>query len=95
MVAKRAVHTRDLLSSLLLSTAVLTATVAWAQTFPNRLIKVVVPYAAGGAVDIVARSVGQPLAEALKQSVIVENRPGASANIGMELVAKAVWDSET
>jgi tripartite-type tricarboxylate transporter receptor subunit TctC len=68
---------------------------AHAQPYPNRPIKIVVPYAAGGAVDIVARTIGQPLSEALKQPVIVDNRPGASANIGMELVAKAAADGYT
>ena len=66
-----------------------------AQTYPTRPIKIVVPYAAGGAVDIVARTVGQPLGDALKQAVVVENRPGASANIGMEAVAKAAPDGYT
>ena len=66
-----------------------------AQPYPDRPIKIVVPYAAGGAVDIVARTIGQPLAEVLKQPVIVDNRPGASANIGMELVAKATPDGYT
>jgi len=65
---------------------------ASAQPYPNRPIRIVVPYAAGGAVDIVARIVGQALSEELKQPVIVDNRPGASANIGMELVAKAPAD---
>jgi len=60
------------------------ATVAFPATaqspaYPDRTIKIVVPYAAGGAVDIVARIVGQALAEQLKQPVIVDNRPGASA----------------
>jgi tripartite-type tricarboxylate transporter receptor subunit TctC len=79
----------------LLGTVLLAPFAAHAQSYPNRLIKIVVPYAAGGAVDIVARSIGQPLSEALKQAVIIDNRPGASANIGMELVAKAAPDGYT
>ena len=68
---------------------------AQAQAYPNRPLKIVVPYAAGGAVDIVARIVGQALAEQFKQPVIIDNRPGASANIGMEAVAKAPPDGYT
>src|SRR5207244_4730648 len=68
---------------------------AHAKSYPNQTNKIIVPYAAGGAVDIVARTVGQPLAEALKQPVIVDNRPGASANIGMEIAAKAAPDGYT
>jgi tripartite-type tricarboxylate transporter receptor subunit TctC len=80
------------LGVLLLGTALLASLTVQAQPYPTRLIKIIVPYAAGGAVDIVARTIGQPLAEALKQPVIVDNRPGASANIGMEMAAKAVPD---
>jgi tripartite-type tricarboxylate transporter receptor subunit TctC len=68
---------------------------ALAQPYPNRLIKIVVPYTAGGVVDTVARTVGQPLAVALKQPVIIDNRPGASTNIGMERVARAAPDGYT
>jgi tripartite-type tricarboxylate transporter receptor subunit TctC len=78
-----------------MSTTLVAPFAAQAQPYPNRPIKIVVPYAAGGAVDIVARTIGQPLSEALKQPVIVDNRPGASANIGMELVAKAAPDGYT
>jgi tripartite-type tricarboxylate transporter receptor subunit TctC len=77
-----------------LATAVF-APAVYAQAYPNRPIKIIVPYPAGGAVDIVARTIGQPLAEALKQPVVVDNRPGASANIGMEAAAKAVPDGYT
>ena len=83
---------RDVLGVLLLGTALLASLTVQAQPYPTRLIKIIVPYAAGGAVDIVARTIGQPLAEALKQPVIVDNRPGASANIGMEMAAKAAPD---
>ncbi|HEV2040552.1 MAG TPA: tripartite tricarboxylate transporter substrate-binding protein, partial [Casimicrobiaceae bacterium] len=83
---------RDLFGVLFLGTALLAPLTVHAQPYPNRPIKIIVPYAAGGAVDIVARTIGQPISEALKQPVIVDNRPGASANIGMELAAKAPPD---
>lgn len=63
-----------------------------AQAYPTRPVRIIVPYPAGGAVDIIARIVGQPLSDSLKQPVIVDNRPGASANIGMELAAKSPPD---
>lgn len=82
----------DVIGMLLTGMVLLAASTVNAQPYPSRPIKIIVPYAAGGAVDIVARSIGQPLAEALKQPVIVDNRPGASANIGMEMAAKAAPD---
>jgi len=95
MSTKRLLH-RPLLWVLvgMLAPAALPAT-AQTPAYPDRTIKIVVPYAAGGAVDIVARIVGQALAEQLKQPVIVDNRPGASANIGMDLVARAAPDGYT
>ena len=95
MFGKCVVRSRDLLQSFMLGAALLTPIAAHAQSYPDRPIKIIVPYAAGGAVDIVARTVGQPLGEALKQPVIVDNRPGASANIGMELAAKSAPDGYT
>jgi tripartite-type tricarboxylate transporter receptor subunit TctC len=83
MFEKCVARVREVLGVLLVGTALLSPLTVHAQPYPNRLIKIIVPYAAGGAVDIVARAIGQPLAEALKQPVIVDNRPGASANIGM------------
>ena len=75
--------------------AVIASATALAQHYPDKPVKIIVPYAPGGAVDIVARTVGKPLSEALKQPVIVENKPGASANIGMEAAAKAAPDGYT
>jgi tripartite-type tricarboxylate transporter receptor subunit TctC len=77
-----------------LAAAVL-AFAAHAQDYPATPIRMVVPFAAGGAVDAVARIVGQALSERVKQPVIVENKPGASSNIGMEAVAKAAPDGYT
>ena len=82
------------LASLALIAALLPAT-PFAQTYPNKPVKVVVPFPPGGAVDTIARVVGQRLSEQLAQPVIVDNRPGASANIGTELVAKAAPDGYT
>lgn len=66
-----------------------------AQTYPARPIRIVVAYAAGGGVDIVTRTVGQKLSELVGRPVVVDNRPGASTNIGSELVAKAAPDGYT
>jgi tripartite-type tricarboxylate transporter receptor subunit TctC len=95
MFEKRRAGKRDVLGVLLLGTVLIAPFITHAQPYPNRLIKIIVPYAAGGAVDAVARTIGQPLSEALKQPVIVENRPGASGNIGMEAVAKSAPDGYT
>ena len=66
-----------------------------AATFPDRSLRLVVPYPPGGGTDIVARAVGQKLAEAWKQNVVIDNRGGASGNIGTELVARATPDGYT
>ncbi|WAI80898.1 MULTISPECIES: Bug family tripartite tricarboxylate transporter substrate binding protein [Achromobacter] len=66
-----------------------------ADTYPDKPIRIVVPYAAGGGVDIVTRLITQKMAEELKQPVIVDNRPGAATNIGMEHVARAEPDGYT
>lgn len=68
---------------------------ALAQTFPNRPIQVVVPVAAGGGTDVLARAVGQKVGELLGQPLVVENKLGAGGNIGVELVARAKPDGYT
>lgn len=78
-----------------LSVVLLTADHGSAQTYPSRPIKLVVPYAAGGGSDVIARIFADRLSSRLKQSVIVENRAGAGGNIGADAVAKADPDGHT
>jgi tripartite-type tricarboxylate transporter receptor subunit TctC len=68
---------------------------AKAQAYPSRPVRIVVPYPAGVSPDIIARLVGQALSERLGQQVIIENRPGASGNIGTEVVVRAPADGYT
>ena len=68
---------------------------AAAQSFPDRPIHIIVPYAAGGLTDALARGLGNQVAEAVGQPVIIENRPGASSIVGMETCAKAKPDGLT
>ena len=63
--------------------------------YPNRTVRIIVPFAAGGSTDVVARVLAERLGQELKQSFIVENRPGAGGNIGAELVAKSAPDGYT
>ncbi|MFN0162425.1 MAG: Bug family tripartite tricarboxylate transporter substrate binding protein [Burkholderiales bacterium] len=65
---------------------------AAAQSFPSKPLRMIVPYPAGGATDMMGRLLAQKLSEALKQPVVVENRPGAGGNIGVEMVARAPAD---
>ena len=73
------------------------APAAWSQAsnYPNRPIKLVVPFAPGGGVDLIARVVGQKLGERMGQSIVVENKPGASAMLGTDQVAKSAPDGYT
>jgi tripartite-type tricarboxylate transporter receptor subunit TctC len=68
---------------------------AWAQAYPARPVRIVVPFAAGGSTDITARLIGQWLSERLGQQFVIENRPGAGSNIGTELVVNAPPDGYT
>src|SRR5258705_1512477 len=69
----------------------------WAQVrdFPSRLVRIVVPSAPGAILDLVARVIGPAMGEVMGQSVVVDNRPGAGTNIGMEVVARAPGDGYT
>ncbi len=68
---------------------------AGAQQYPNRPVRLIVPLAPGGNVDIVARALAQLMSESLKQQIVVENRPGASSLVGTQLVAKSPPDGYT
>jgi len=68
---------------------------AWAQAWPAKPVRVVVAFTAGGTTDILARSVGQQLSEKLKQSFIIDNKPGAGGNLGTEMVVRAAPDGYT
>ena len=72
-----------------------TGSAALAQNYPARPIRLVVSFAAGGGVDLVARLVGQKLSESWNQQVVIDNRPGAGGNVSAELVAKSPADGYT
>ena len=66
-----------------------------ANTYPNKPIKIIVPFPAGGTSDVLARLIGQKIGDAMGQMVIVDNKPGASGNLGAEMVARAAPDGYT
>src|SRR3954465_13997813 len=68
---------------------------ARAQNYPNKTVRIIVPYAPGGGVSILAQTVGSKMQELMKQPVVIDNRPGAGGNIGADQVAKATPDGYT
>src|SRR5918993_2961531 len=75
--------------ALLASSALLSAPIVQAQPYPNKPIKIIVPYPPGGTSDILARAIGQKLTDSLGQTIVVENKPGANGNLGAEFVSKS------
>src|SRR5437868_14093965 len=71
------------------------AAAAQAQAYPTRPVKIVVPATPGGAIDLIARTLGDKLTPALGQPVVVENKPGAANNLGTDYVAKSPPDGYT
>src|SRR5205809_893733 len=84
-------------ASILIAAAVAGAVsgAALAQPYPNRPVKVVVAFTAGGTTDIIARTIGQRLTDRFGQPFVVENKPGAGGNIGTESVVRAPPDGYT
>jgi tripartite-type tricarboxylate transporter receptor subunit TctC len=86
-----------------ISASIMIAAAAWglltqragAQNFPARPVRWIIPFSVGGAADVPGRIVGQHLSEALKQQVVIENRPGAGSTIGAEAAARAAPDGHT
>jgi len=79
----------------LAAVAAVTPRASAAEPYPTRPIKLIVPYAPGGVVDVQARKMGAPLAQALGQPIVVDNRPGASGTLGVGIGAKAAPDGYT
>jgi tripartite-type tricarboxylate transporter receptor subunit TctC len=79
----------------LLAVLILLSASAAAQGFPSKNVRFIVPFPPAGAVDVIGRTLAQPMSAALGQNVIIENRPGANTVIGAELVARAPADGHT
>jgi len=78
-----------------LALGLLPASTAYAQGYPNKPVRIVVPFTAGSATDILARTIGQKLSELWGQPVVIDNRPGAGGTIGAAIVAKSPGDGYT
>jgi tripartite-type tricarboxylate transporter receptor subunit TctC len=79
----------------ILMTAAMAAGVAHAQTWPDRPVRMIVPFPAGSSADVAARIIGNELNARLGQQLVIDNRPGASGNIGSDVIAKAAPDGYT
>lgn len=80
---------------LLVTAGLLAPATTWADDYPSRPVKIIVPFGAGGPTDVFTRAIADELHKALRQPFVLENRPGAGTTIGTELVAKAAPDGYT
>lgn len=83
------------ITRIVLAALICGAAAGWAQAYPAKPIRLIVPFAPGGGVDFIARLVGQKLGEALGQQIVVENRPGAGSAIGTEVALRSAPDGYT
>ena len=86
---------RHFLAGLAATSAAAVSPLAMAQDWPNNSVRWVVPYPAGGGTDVLARTVAEAMRKTLNQTIVVDNRPGASTNIGGQMVASAKPDGYT
>ena len=86
---------RTLLATLASGAALAATPFARAQDYPSQIIKWIVPYPAGGGTDVIARTLAEAMRQTLGQQIVIDNRPGASTNIGADLVAKSKPDGYT
>ncbi len=82
-------------AAIVIAAASLVAGSAWAQAWPSKTIRIIVPYPAGGTSDILARALAPEITKALGQQVLVDNKPGATGNLGADMVAKSAPDGYT
>jgi tripartite-type tricarboxylate transporter receptor subunit TctC len=91
----RTCWSRQFVAAVVALLAVLGQASAYAQAWPSRQVRVVLPFAAGGSTDVIARTLGQKLSDSLGQSVVIDNRPGAAGAIATDHVAKSPADGYT
>src|SRR5690606_16010908 len=84
-----------LIKALVAALAILGSAPAFADAYPSRLIKIVVPFPPGGSTDVIARSIAEKFQKSMGQTTIVENRPGAGGAVGSDHVAKQPADGYT
>src|ERR1041385_5410182 len=94
-IARRSFIKSTAATSLALGGGLLAAPAVWAQSYPNKPIKFIVPLAPGGGIDFVARAVGEYVSRHIGQQIVVENRTGAGGTIGMDAVMKSDPDGYT